>query len=228
MADVERRWVRYIHLLYANQAPASYLAPKRSLVRLESVILHLVPASSWQKPLAKLVVGSSDGDGKAWASVALYDDDYVEQLGRPHGVGGVGGDGVYDSHKMFRSCGKMVSTSVTTDTLVHHRLEPLSAPLILDRGREVRLKFHLASLPLGWAWLIPAFHLPEPTHPARSHTMVFPKSQIDFPLGPGQAIDHVEVTIAEMEDDAEPARLFTDEEEDRVGVNDREGENVRE
>ena len=61
---------------------------------------------------------ADDGDGKAWASVARYDDAYVDELktrgGGGQGVqseiawGGVGGDGRFDTKKMFRSFGRMI------------------------------------------------------------------------------------------------------------------------
>lgn len=118
-ADAERRWCRYVHLLFTNQAPASYLSPKPPRVRLLSVTILLSPPSGWQKPLAALVVGSGgSGQGRAWASVARYNDAYVDELRRRGGGGqgvdgeiawgGVGGDGVFDTQKMFRSFGKLV------------------------------------------------------------------------------------------------------------------------
>jgi phosphatidylinositol-3,4,5-trisphosphate 3-phosphatase/dual-specificity protein phosphatase PTEN len=78
------------------------------------------PPSGWQKPIASLLLGSGgSGNGKAWASVARYDDEYVAELRRRGGAGegvtseiswgGVGGEGAFDSTKMFRSCGKMVA-----------------------------------------------------------------------------------------------------------------------
>lgn len=69
--------------------------------------------------MAALVVGSGgSGQGRAWASVARYNDAYVDELrqrgGGGQGVdgeiawGGVGGDGVFDTQKMFRSFGELV------------------------------------------------------------------------------------------------------------------------
>ncbi|WWC86688.1 uncharacterized protein L201_001565 [Kwoniella dendrophila CBS 6074] len=253
----QRRWCRYIHLLFNNQAPPAYTSPKSARVRLVSITLLLHPPSGWQKPLASLVIGGSGGtgQGKAWASVARYDDEYVEELktrgGTGEGVGGqitwggVGGEGHFDTHKMFRSCGKMVASAVDDDTklalpedhedyVVHH-LTPSHQSLILDRSREFRMKFHLASVPLGWAWLIPAFHLPEPPAKStaeppqmRTHTLHFPTSQIDFPLGPGQAIHRILIKLEEVpeEDREETAKLMSDEEERREGVDDNKGEKV--
>jgi phosphatidylinositol-3,4,5-trisphosphate 3-phosphatase/dual-specificity protein phosphatase PTEN len=76
--------------------------------------MYLTPPTGWKKPFTSLVVGSDAGRGKAWASVARYDDAYVKELeGKSEGGvtwGGVAGEGNYDSHKMFKSCGKMIAT----------------------------------------------------------------------------------------------------------------------
>lgn len=76
--------------------------------------MYLTPPTGWKKPFTSMVVGSDAGRGKAWASVARYDDAYVNELeGRGEGGvtwGGVAGEGQYDSHKMFKSCGKMIAT----------------------------------------------------------------------------------------------------------------------
>jgi phosphatidylinositol-3,4,5-trisphosphate 3-phosphatase/dual-specificity protein phosphatase PTEN len=78
--------------------------------------MFLTPPSGWKKPFTSLVVGADAGRGKAWASVARYDDAYVHELEskNPAGVtwGGVAGEGHYDSQKMFKSCGKMEATTV--------------------------------------------------------------------------------------------------------------------
>jgi len=81
--------------------------------------MFLTPPTGWKKPMTSLVVGSDAGRGKAWASVARYDDGYVHELESKGsgGVtwGGVAGEGKYDSHKMFKSCGKMVATDVPAE-----------------------------------------------------------------------------------------------------------------
>jgi phosphatidylinositol-3,4,5-trisphosphate 3-phosphatase/dual-specificity protein phosphatase PTEN len=82
--------------------------------------MYLTPPSGWKKPITSLIVGSDAGRGKAWASVARYDDAYVNELeGKGTGGvtwGGVAGEGTYDSHKMFKSCGKMVATNVPQES----------------------------------------------------------------------------------------------------------------
>jgi phosphatidylinositol-3,4,5-trisphosphate 3-phosphatase/dual-specificity protein phosphatase PTEN len=116
---------------------------------------------------------------------------------------------------------------------VHH-LTPAriggSTSLILDRSREFRMKLHLASVPLGWAWFIPAFHLPNiGDSQSRVHTLSFPKSQIDFAIGPGSAIERVLVRLEDVVDNHEaPAPLLSDREEKQAGVRDAEGEKVKE
>jgi len=263
-----------MNLLFSNQAPQAYLNPGRSRVMIKSVTLLMNPPTGWHKPIAALVLGSGGtGQGKAWASVGRYDDGYVEELRRRGGSGqgvkseitwgGVGGEGVYDTNKMFRSCGKLteegdslksgfvnpslVSTEdceVNQETLllandqkynVHHltpRSSDGSTSLILDRDREFRLKLHLSSLPLGWLWIIPAFHLPEGQSSVESinrlHTLRFVRSQLDFALGPGTAVHQVIVQLEEipMHDARSTARLMDSEEEVLAGFADRTGEHV--
>ena len=144
---------------------------------------------------------------------------------------------------MFSSCGKVGSVSTSEkDGVVSHVLEPQAEGagaegggganansnrgIVLDRDREFRIKLHLSSLPLGWAWLVPAFHLPEPTphgH-ARKHVLLFPKSQIDFAIGPGAAIKEMQVELEELPDDDRPpaAPLMTERQERETGMEERE------
>jgi hypothetical protein len=81
-----------------------------------SITMYLTPPTGWKKPITSMIVGSDAGRGKAWASVARYDDAYVKELEGKGGGGvtwgGVAGEGHYDSHKMFKSCGKMIATDV--------------------------------------------------------------------------------------------------------------------
>lgn len=75
--------------------------------------------------MTSVLVGSDAGRGKAWASVARYDDKYVEELKKRGGAGegvsgditwgGVAVDGRFDTHKMFKSCGKMVAGSIPAE-----------------------------------------------------------------------------------------------------------------
>lgn len=110
-----------------------------------------------------------------------------------------------------------------------HRLEPRlpdgSQSIILDKGREFRLKLHLGSLPLGWLWVIPAFHLSDAHEP---HSITFTRSQLDFPLGPGRSVHKVIVELASVESDDSPTRLMTEAEEQATGYDDHHGEAFRE
>ena len=136
MLSTERRWCRYIHLLFEHLAPPVYLNPGQTRVLLKSVKMILNPPSGWTKPLTSLVVGG-EGIGKAWASVARYDDEYLSEL-RQRGEtaeiawGGVGGDGGFDSKKMFRSCGKMVEIETIRESdevsIWSGTLTPVSRP----------------------------------------------------------------------------------------------------
>jgi phosphatidylinositol-3,4,5-trisphosphate 3-phosphatase/dual-specificity protein phosphatase PTEN len=85
-----------------------------------------------------------------------------------------------------------------------HHLVPTAAEgqdppdIILHRAREFRLKLHLGSLPMGWAWFIPAFHLAEPSSVGNVVAFDVPRSQLDFPLGPGSAVQRVIMRFEEM------------------------------
>lgn len=204
----------------------------------------LWPLHGWQKHLTSIAVGSDGGRGKASATIAQYKDEYVQKLrqlgGMGEGVegditwGGVGGDGIYDSTKMFKVFAKLgpaETDEATTkalqegehvselrvcpadaqddlhpqeDFIIHH-LVPIDPEgqerpgLILDRGREFRIKLHLGNLPMGWAWFIPAFHMAEPSAAGEFVTLDVPRSQLDFPLGPGQAVKRVLMRFEKMD-----------------------------
>lgn len=112
-----------------------------------------------------------------------------------------------------------------------HRLDPVvpdgSNSIILEKDREFRLKLHLGSLPLGWLWIIPAFHLSDR---AGIQTVTFVRSQVDFPLGPGRTINKVVVQLSNVSknDPRQTTRLMTDTEEEETGFEDRKGESVQE
>jgi phosphatidylinositol-3,4,5-trisphosphate 3-phosphatase/dual-specificity protein phosphatase PTEN len=114
---------------------------------------------------------------------------------------------------------------------VHHlspRTPDDGESIILERDREFRLKLHLGSFPLGWLWLIPAFHLPE--HGGGKHTITFTRSQVDFAIGPGQAIHKVvlELEAVGQQDARETTHLMSDTEEKETGYEDKRGEAVKE
>ena len=58
MWNVERRWCRYVNLLFQRKVPSSYLSSEPHRIKLKSITILLHPSSGWQKPLASLVVGS--------------------------------------------------------------------------------------------------------------------------------------------------------------------------
>ncbi|KAL7419116.1 Telomerase protein component 1 [Cryptotrichosporon argae] len=242
----QRRWCRYVHMLYTGQAPPCYFSDTPSRIRLASVTLLLRPAMGWMKPVTSLVFGSGGtGEGKACATIARYDDGYVEKLRQRGGGQGLeenitqGGmeDDRWDRRKMFRSCGKLVPADLDEDAraalhssanscVVHHLVPP--ERLVLDRAREFRTKLHLGALPLGWAWLIPAFHLPEPLPGApRTHALHLPRNQIDFALGPGASIQEVIVRLEEVVDEEHVGGMMSDEEEAVRGVRGDDDEQAR-
>lgn len=103
-----------------KQGPTAYLNDK-GRVRLTSITMVLKPPHGWQKPIASLV------GGEAGASVARYKDEYVAKLrelgGTGEGVegditwGGVGGDGTFDSQKMFKVFAKLEPAQLEVDDL---------------------------------------------------------------------------------------------------------------
>lgn len=52
---------------------------------------------------------------------------------------------------------------------------------------------------MGWAWFIPAFHLGEPSGGGQAFTFDVPRSQLDFPLGPGSAVKRVILRLEEVD-----------------------------
>lgn len=89
--------------------------------------------------------------------------------------------------------------------------------LVLDAGREVRLKLYMGQVShfdtqvpyisyktwqvfMGWIWFIPTFHMPQPP-PASSSisatktTLLLSRKEVDFPLGLGQGIVDVVINL---------------------------------
>lgn len=63
------------------------------------------------------------------------------------------------------------------------------------------------------------------------HTLHFPRSQIDFAIGPGAAIREILIRLEEVAEDesSDTARLLSLEEERKKGMEDKRGEDsVRE
>ncbi|PPQ66952.1 hypothetical protein CVT26_009983 [Gymnopilus dilepis] len=84
--------------------------------------------------------------------------------------------------------------------------------VILDAGREVRVKLYMGQVFMGWFWFIPTFHMPQPpptsasdTTPTKAH-FTLARKDLDFALGIGSSIVDVDV---EMEWVVPPSPLLT-------------------
>ncbi|KAF8067782.1 hypothetical protein FPV67DRAFT_1669665 [Lyophyllum atratum] len=87
--------------------------------------------------------------------------------------------------------------------------------VVLDAGREVRVKLYMGQVFMGWLWFIPTFHM----SPASSGPTTFrlTRKELDFPLGLGSGIVDVEIQMewvgtADAEVVQPPARMESKEE----------------
>ncbi|KAG6868640.1 hypothetical protein C0993_012684 [Termitomyces sp. T159_Od127] len=65
--------------------------------------------------------------------------------------------------------------------------------IVLDAGREVRIKLYMGQVFMGWLWFIPTFHMkPTSEGPTR---FSLKRKELDFPLGLGSAIIDVEIKM---------------------------------
>jgi len=83
----------------------------------------------------------------------------------------------------------------------------LDQGVILDAGREIRVKLYMGQVFMGWLWFIPTFHMPQPpptsafsatspTGPTTlKSTVTLMRKDIDFPLGIGSDIIDVEIEM---------------------------------
>ncbi|CAA7268480.1 unnamed protein product [Cyclocybe aegerita] len=79
----------------------------------------------------------------------------------------------------------------------------LDQGVILDAGREIRVKLYMGQVFMGWLWFIPTFHMPQPpptasTTPAPDSlksTLRLTRKELDFPLGLGSSIIDVETEM---------------------------------
>ncbi|KAJ7057885.1 phosphatases II [Mycena amicta] len=80
--------------------------------------------------------------------------------------------------------------------------------VVLDAGREVRVKIYMGQIFIGWAWFVPTFHMDQPPPSASSSTTANPnaspppatkftltRKQMDFPIGLGSALVDVEIEM---------------------------------
>ncbi|KXN85563.1 Phosphatidylinositol 3,4,5-trisphosphate 3-phosphatase and dual-specificity protein phosphatase PTEN [Leucoagaricus sp. SymC.cos] len=77
--------------------------------------------------------------------------------------------------------------------------------IILDAEREVRIKLYMGQVFMGWAWLIPTFHMPQSSSSTQNGngneneqtrtTLRLTRKEIDFPIGLGTGIVDVEISM---------------------------------
>ncbi|KAL1660126.1 hypothetical protein GGF50DRAFT_63836 [Schizophyllum commune] len=94
--------------------------------------------------------------------------------------------------------------------------------IVVDAGREVRVKLYMGQIFMGWCWFIPTFHMPQPppgagAAPSRA-TMHLTRKELDFPIGIGEHLVDVDIEMEWLRpEDAEavqpPAREDSLEEE---------------
>ncbi|KAG9311695.1 phosphatases II [Chiua virens] len=65
--------------------------------------------------------------------------------------------------------------------------------VLLDADRELRIKLFIGEVPLGWLWIIPAFHM-SPDSP--TSTVLLSNDEIDFAIGIGKALVDVKISLA--------------------------------
>ncbi|KAJ6499724.1 phosphatases II [Mycena vitilis] len=71
--------------------------------------------------------------------------------------------------------------------------------VVLDAGREVRVKVYMGQVFMCWLWFVPAFHMPQPpptgTSPQAPAKFTLTRKEVDFPLGVGSALIDVEIEM---------------------------------
>ncbi|KAF9068857.1 hypothetical protein BDP27DRAFT_1383426 [Rhodocollybia butyracea] len=316
----QRRFLYYWSLLLSHDAPSHLWATeppyRRPKVRLTEIKIKMKELSNMRVTLVRAANAVLDrtymsksgiyGNPHVWASLARYDDDFVEmlerwerytrmsgesgqvhmgkrQLGTDHFgkelLSEMFNDGRWDNKKMVRSFARLGAVGdqsvVKGETeengkIKTYSLHPLSDTswkdikedlkesrdesgikpedadipasevnslfditqsvkekgVVLDAGREVRLKLYMGQVFMGWLWFIPAFHMPQPppslggsqSQPSSLTTkLTLKRKEIDFALGVGGSIIDVEISLewlkeSEIEAVQPPARMDTSEE----------------
>ncbi|TFK77365.1 hypothetical protein BDN72DRAFT_830526 [Pluteus cervinus] len=87
-------------------------------------------------------------------------------------------------------------TSSFYDVMKDMQAERHASGVLLDAGREVRMKLYMGTIFMGWAWFIPAFHIPAYSEGSTEVTrMRLSREDLDFPLGIGSDIIEVEIAL---------------------------------
>ncbi|KAJ6590565.1 phosphatases II [Mycena vulgaris] len=86
--------------------------------------------------------------------------------------------------------------------------------VVLDAGREVRVKIYMGQVFMCWLWFIPAFHMPPASASGAPTTFTLTRKEVDFPLGVGSAIVDVAIEMewADGEGVQPPARAESGDE----------------
>lgn len=205
----QRRWLGYWSLVLASsESPSSFIpstfSPK---IRITQLVVRM-------KDLPFLSSTSLQSNIKVWASLAKYDDAFVELLEKfeessrdPSGSGHTMGirrqeggpdigafrkeldSGKFDREKMVRRFATMSGTAKTDskEKLVTYTLTADSnQDLTLSASRELRVKLFLGQVFLCWCWFIPRFHF-------LATSLVLEKKDLDFAIGLGSLIVDVSV-----------------------------------
>ncbi|KAJ7039826.1 phosphatases II [Mycena alexandri] len=71
--------------------------------------------------------------------------------------------------------------------------------VVLDAGREVRVKVYMGQVFMCWLWFVPTFHMPQPPPtsgpPPPPTKFTLTRKEVDFPLGVGSALIDVEIEM---------------------------------
>ncbi|KII91188.1 hypothetical protein PLICRDRAFT_156068 [Plicaturopsis crispa FD-325 SS-3] len=85
-----------------------------------------------------------------------------------------------------------------TNSIRDVTLPVTSEGVVLDAGREVRVKLYMGQVFMGWLWFIPTFHMPHPPPESPSSTptkLQLTRKDVDFPIGLGSGIIDIEIAM---------------------------------